>query len=207
MSGLIHKLVSGKYANTFDGGDVQDLNITGTLTYSNNPVQNGMLMTNASGVVTSMRAPMCDIYWEGNTLSTDFVLAEYGTFKKLVVDNLTTLSPFRTGDWSLNSVENRLQYTGMMIGGVAHIAATFSLQGSANNHECFVQIHKNGTKVAGSFVRVNLRNNNPTTGVIHCFTSMEPNDFLEIFATTNPSEGTDNLNITASDANLFAMIM
>ena len=94
-----------------------------------------------------------------------------------------------------------------MTGLKAHIAATITLQGSVNNHEAFVELHKNGTKIPGSLVKTNLRTGQPITTVIHSYTGIEPNDYIELFVTTDPVETTDNLNITAETGNLFAMLM
>jgi hypothetical protein len=150
----------------------------------------------AGGVAPTLRATM---YWGANTVGTSLTTAN--VYVKVVVGaGKSTLSTANIGGpWSLNSVENRLLYTGSStnIPIMISISCSYQLSFSAIPFSMFTRLVKNGsTVVNGSLVRstIGAQSTALYDGMCHAtfLDTLNTGDYYELFTATAGVAGTTN---------------
>ena len=192
----------GEINNRFFNVYSDNVDIGTSLKYvDGNQTAGASLMSDANGNASWMLPRMGDIYWENNATATS--ISTGGVFVKASVGTgLTILNVDSLGSWSLNGVENRLQYTGTM-GGFGHVGSTLSISGG-NGQIYQAYLAKNGTKIPGSLIEFSTANATAETSTaIHCMTNITQNDFLELWITNTASADT----VIVLHANIFCMLM
>ena len=105
-------------------------------------------------------------------------------------------------NWDMNT-NGQLRYIGASPR-VAHIAISFSMTTAANNKNVSIGCAKNGTIITPSIVnRLVATGADEGTGAVHAFIDVTTNDYLTVQVRNN----TDNVNMTLTTVNLFAMDM
>lgn len=105
-------------------------------------------------------------------------------------------------NWDMNT-NGQLRYTGAA-DRVAHIAMSFSMTAAGNNKNISLGVAKNGTIITPSIVNRQIGTGaDEGTGAVHAFIAMSTNDYL----TAEVRNNTDDVNVTLTTINLFAMDM